>query len=95
MNGFESLTQSHPYAAEIYVDMGNAALGAAELGTARYAFEKAQHLQPRTSRAKQNISWIETQLPEWTRSSSSTSTLDRFLFWSSIFNLAEQSKDEV
>ena len=41
MNGFESLTQSHPYAAEIYVDMGNAALGAAELGTARYAFEKS------------------------------------------------------
>ena len=90
MKGFESLCEQNPYAAELYVDLGNAAMGASETGVARYAFETAIHLTPRSSRAKQNISWIESQLPEWTRSTASASTLDRFLFWSSFLNVAEQ-----
>ena len=90
MKGFESLSAQNPLAPELYVDLGNAALGASEIGIARYAFETATHLTPRSSRAKQNISWIESQLPEWTRSKASISTLDRFLFWSSFLNGAEQ-----
>ena len=87
---FSALVKANPHAPELLVDWGNAALGASDFGTAALAYHRALHLNPRHSRAKQNLSWIGKQLPTWAQPDKAATPLRTFLFWPTRMNLAEQ-----
>lgn len=50
---------------ELYVSLGNAALGAEHLGRAIWAYRQALQIDPNHRRARQNLAHARTLLPEW------------------------------
>lgn len=51
--------------ADLYVNLGNAALGGEHLGTAILAYRRALTLDPDHSRARQNLQHARSILPDW------------------------------
>ena len=68
--------------ADLYVNLGNAALGAERLGPAILAFRRALQLDPDHPRGVQNLRHARSLLPEWVPRPSEGSLLDTFSTWS-------------
>jgi len=67
--------------ADLYVNQGNAALGAERLGPAVIAYRRALDLDPDHGRALQNLRHARTLLPEWVPRPEEGGLLDTFLAW--------------
>jgi tetratricopeptide (TPR) repeat protein len=50
---------------DLYVNLGNAALGAERLGAAILAYQRALHIDPQHARAQQNLRHARSLLPDW------------------------------
>jgi len=70
--------------AELFTDLGNAALGAGDLGGAVLAYRRALAVDGNAARAQRNLGWVRGRLPAELRpaSSSATETLFFFASWS-------------
>ena len=80
--GFKSEIEKYPDSSELLADWGNAAIGASDLGEASLAFRRALAIDPGHERARRNLSWVEQQLPEWSRFDATSSPLTGLFFWS-------------
>jgi tetratricopeptide (TPR) repeat protein len=68
--------------ADLYVNLGNAALGAERLGPAILAYRRALALDADHHRARQNLDHARTLLPEWVPRPEEGGLLDTFFSWS-------------
>ncbi len=68
--------------ADLYVNLGNAAMGARRLGPAILAFRRALALDPDHHRARQNLAHARTLLPDWVPRPEEGGLLDTFFAWS-------------
>jgi hypothetical protein len=57
---FKRLTAIYPDQAELYMDWGNAAFNASDLGSASLAWRRALLLDPTLKKAKNNLSYIDS-----------------------------------
>lgn len=80
---FTRAARTRPTAA-LYTDLGNAALGAGDLGGAVLAYRRALALDGDEARARRNLAWVRGRFPVELRpaSSSATETLFFFASWS-------------
>ncbi|QDV45496.1 hypothetical protein Enr13x_53750 [Stieleria neptunia] len=60
-----SQTPDQPPSADLYFNQGNAALGAEHLGAAILAYRRALAIAPNHRRARQNLEFARTLLPDW------------------------------
>ncbi len=75
--------------ADLYVNLGNAALGAERLGPAILAYRRALALDPDHHRAVQNLDHARTLLPDWVPRPEEGGLLDTFFAWSGRLSLRE------
>ena len=73
--------------ADLYVNLGNAALGAERLGPAILAYRRALALDSDHHRARQNLDHARTLLPEWVPRPEEGGLLDTFFSWSRRLSL--------
>ena len=74
----------------LWEDFGNAALGATDLGKAAFAYHQALNLDASSPRARQNVQWIENQLPSWAQSTQQQSMLEGMIFWKDVLSFEIQ-----
>jgi tetratricopeptide (TPR) repeat protein len=67
--------------AEVYTNLGNAALQGARLGHAVLAYRRALLLDPDHARALQNLEHARSLLPAWVPHPEGGGVLDSFFFW--------------
>jgi tetratricopeptide (TPR) repeat protein len=67
--------------ADLYTNLGNAALQAEHLGRAVLAFRRALLVDPAQPRALQNLVHARSLLPEWVPRPEAGGLLDTFFFW--------------
>ena len=67
--------------AELYVNLGNAALGAERMGPAILAYRRALVVDPTHRRAEQNLNHVRTLLPDWVPKPEETVPLGSFFDW--------------
>jgi len=67
--------------ADLFVNLGNAALGAERLGPAIWAYRNALLLDPDHHRATQNLDHARTIMPAWVPQPDSIGMLDTFFSW--------------
>lgn len=75
--------------ADLYVNLGNAAMGAKRLGPAILAYRRALQLDPDHHRARQNLAHARTLLPDWVPRPEEGGLLDTFFAWTGRLSLAE------
>lgn len=75
--------------ADLYVNLGNAALGAERLGPAIVAYRRALLLDPDHHRAQQNLAHARTLLPAWVPQPQAGGMLDTFFAWSGRLSTGE------
>ncbi|HUQ05160.1 MAG TPA: SH3 domain-containing protein [Kofleriaceae bacterium] len=69
--------------AALYADWGNAALGAGDVGGAALAYRRALSLDSDESRARRNLTWLRSRMPEGMRPTGGGATETLFFFHSS------------
>ncbi len=69
--------------AELYTNLGNAALQAERLGPAVLAYRRALLLDPGLERARQNLRHTRALLPDWVPTPPEAGLLDSFFLWHS------------
>ncbi len=74
---------------DLYVNLGNAAMGAKRLGPAILAYRRALQLDPDHHRARQNLAHARTLLPDWVPRPEEGGLLDTFFAWSGRLSLVE------
>jgi len=67
--------------ADLYVNLGNAALGAERLGPAILGYRRALALDPNHHRAEQNLEHARTLLPDWVPRPERGGLLTTFFAW--------------
>ena len=67
--------------AELYLNLGNAALQAERLGPAIAAYRRALALAPQNAQAHQNLVYARSLLPDWVRREESFRLIDSLFFW--------------
>jgi tetratricopeptide (TPR) repeat protein len=67
--------------AELYVNLGNAALQAEHLGPAIAAYRRALALAPQNAQARQNLVYARSLVPDWVRREETTRLIDSLFFW--------------
>ena len=72
--------------AELYVNLGNAALQADRLGPAIAAYRRALELDPQNARARQNLTYARSLLPDWAQREESLRLVDSLLFWRTMLS---------
>lgn len=77
----QQLQVEHAINTELLVNWGNAALQAEHLGPAILAYRRALWQQPAHPRARQNLAYARTLLPDSLRVDSSSPWMDELLFW--------------
>ena len=77
--------------ADLYTNLGNAALQAERLGPAVLAFRRALALDPDHRRASQNLEHARRLLPEWVPRPQTGGILDTFFVWSRALARGERS----
>ena len=77
--------------ADLYVNFGNAALQATDLGNAILAYRRALKVEPGHRRATQNLSHARELLPDWIPRPKSRTLLDTFFFWHRTFSRSARS----
>lgn len=88
---FEQAQARGASSADLYANIGNAALQAEDLGGAILNFRRALAMDPDNQRAKQNLQHARTLLPAWVPRPSAEDTLASFFFWRSLLSPAEQA----
>jgi tetratricopeptide (TPR) repeat protein len=88
---FEHAAAQGVRSAELYTNLGNAALQAERLGPAILAYQRALALEPNHGRARQNLRHARTLLPAWVPRPEPAGTLESFFFWRDLLNPAEQA----
>jgi hypothetical protein len=76
-----ALAALHPDCPELLTDWGNAALGARDFGAATLAYRRALRLSNGAERARRNLAWVRSALPEWLPRPAAVSAADSLLFW--------------
>jgi tetratricopeptide (TPR) repeat protein len=76
---FARVVAAHP-ASAVYTDLGNAALGAGDLGAAVLAYRRAIALDRDDGRARRNLAWVRSRLPAELRPASTSATETLFFF---------------
>ncbi|MCI0652006.1 MAG: hypothetical protein L0Z55_08985 [Planctomycetes bacterium] len=76
--------------ADLYTNLGNAALQAERLGEAVLAYKSALARDPDHARARQNLAHARTLLPEWIPSAREGTVLDTFFFWHKTLSRSER-----
>jgi len=66
---------------ELLADWGNAALGAGEVATATLAYRRALVLDPGNGRARHNLAWLRSRLPERMQPATTAGATDTLLFF--------------
>jgi tetratricopeptide (TPR) repeat protein len=74
--------------ADLYVNLGNAAMGAERLGPAILAFRRSLSLDPDHARARQNLQHARSLLPDWVPLPEA-GMLDTFFAWTGRRSTAE------
>lgn len=77
--------------AELYTNLGNAALQAEELGAAVLAYRRALLLEPGLERARQNLRHARSLLPSWVPTPSAGGVLDTFFHWHQTVSRGDRS----
>jgi tetratricopeptide (TPR) repeat protein len=77
--------------ADLWTNLGNAALQAERLGAAVHAFRSALRLDPDHRRAHANLIHARKLLPSWVPRPEEGGALDTFLFWHRRLSPAERS----
>ena len=75
--------------ADLYVNLGNAALGAERLGQAVLAYRRALTLDPDHHRAEQNLRHARTLLPAWVPRPPEGGLFDTFFAWRQTLSVGE------
>lgn len=75
---------------ELYVNLGNASLGAERLGPAIAAYRCALELDPDHTRARQNLRHARSLLPDWVPRPEEGGILDTFFAWTGQLSNREQ-----
>ena len=75
---------------DLYVNLGNAALGSERLGPAIAAYRRALELDPDHARARQNLSHARSLLPDWVPRPEESGILDTFFAWTGQLSQREQ-----
>jgi tetratricopeptide (TPR) repeat protein len=88
---FARLAEGESRNADLYTNLGNAALQAEHLGTAVLAYRRALALDPDYPRAVQNLEHARSLLPEWVPRPASTGLLDTFFLWHRTLSRSERS----
>ncbi len=70
--------------ANLYVNLGNAALQAERIGPAIVAYRYALELAPHHRQARQNLTYARTLLPDWIRLEETHGLIDSLFFWRSL-----------
>ncbi len=86
-----ALRSGAPENADLWTNLGNACLGAEDLGGAIHAFKSALRLDPDHARAHGNLGAARQLLPGWVPRPEEGGALDTFLFWHSRLSPAERS----
>jgi tetratricopeptide (TPR) repeat protein len=71
----------HSVSADLYVNLGNAALGAERLGPAIIAYRRALVMDPQHRRATENLRHARTLLPDWVPTPEDPIALGSFFDW--------------
>jgi tetratricopeptide (TPR) repeat protein len=79
-------TQAPIENAELYVNLGNAALQAERLGPAIAAYRRALANSPHHPQATQNLAFARGQLPDWARHADGIGLLDSLFFWRTLLS---------
>jgi len=77
--------------ADLYANFGNAALQAADVGSAILAYRRALVLEPGHRRARQNLDHARELLPDWIPRPKSRTLLDTFFFWQRTLSRSARS----
>ncbi len=77
--------------ADLYANLGNAALQAEHLGNAVLAYRRALVLDPDHERAGQNLDHVRGLLPDWVPRHDSPAPFDSFFFWHRTLSSQERS----
>ncbi|MDJ0937504.1 MAG: hypothetical protein QNI93_19135 [Kiloniellales bacterium] len=88
---FEHAATQGARSADLYTNLGNAALQAERLGPAILAYQRALALDPNHARARQNLRHTRTLLPTWVPRPEPEGALQSFFFWRPLLNRAEQA----
>ncbi len=72
--------------AELYVNLGNAALQAERLGPAIAAYRRAMNISPHHPQARQNLAFARGQLPDWARHEEGVGLIDSLMFWRTLLS---------
>jgi len=81
---FAQAVAAHPGRPELLADLGNAALGAGDVGTATLAFRRALAIDGSNERARRNLAWVRSKLTDTdlqVDSGGATDTLFFFHTW--------------
>lgn len=88
---FSKLAEEGYQSADLYVNMGNAALQAERLGAAVLAYRRALLLDPDHPRALRNLEYVRGLLPEWLPRPEPAGLLDSFFSWHASLTRAERA----
>lgn len=75
--------------ADLYVNLGNAALQAERLGPAIAAYRRALALEPQNAQARQNLVYARSLLPDWARREETIRLIDSLFFWRAMISRGE------
>lgn len=75
--------------ADLYVNLGNAAMGARQLGPAILAYRRALQLDPDHHRARQNLAHARTLLADWVPRPEEGGVFDTFFAWTGRLSIGE------
>lgn len=78
---FASLEEQGVATADLYTNLGNAALQAEDLGAAVLAYRRALSLDANHPRALQNLDHARSLLPSWVPRPAPSGVLDSLFFW--------------
>jgi tetratricopeptide (TPR) repeat protein len=88
---FELVRAQGVHSADLYTNLGNAALQAERLGPAILAYRRALVLDPNHAQARQNLLHARSLLPAWVPRPEQEGALESFFFWRHTLSPTEQA----
>lgn len=88
---FTSVIEQADANADLYANLGNAALQAEHLGSAVLAYRRALVLDPDHSRASQNLEHVRGLAPAWVPRPETSALFDSFFQWHRTVSQAERA----
>jgi hypothetical protein len=83
-----ALVERYPDRPELLTDWGNAALGARDFGKATLAYRRALRLSSGAERARRNLAWVRSAMPEWLPRPARAGAMDSLFFWHHSLSVA-------